>query len=168
MSNMQEAEGNRPTINRQVAAELLGSMLRRVNEVNADESFAFFVEEVRLFGSYLRGDREIGDLDVAVSFMRKTHAKCQSRFSEISKRSPEKQTERDLYEAAMVEIEDYLRCSCPWLDISFVGTIRNQRFSNKLIYRLPAKRRIVKAIRSDEDSEDVGHLHAISAMQRRR
>jgi hypothetical protein len=42
-------------------------------------SFAFFVEEVRLFGSCLKGQEMVGDVDLAFSMMRKTRKTIETR-----------------------------------------------------------------------------------------
>ena len=54
--------------------------------VNCDEDLAFFVEEVRLFGSYLKGQEMVGDVDLAFSMMRKSVAKIEEPLGSTAKR----------------------------------------------------------------------------------
>jgi predicted nucleotidyltransferase len=72
-------------IHRPTATRLLSDFLTRVDEVNRSEKFAFFVVEVRLFGSYLRGEAMVGDVDLAFSLCRKTMGKLRARTLEIAR-----------------------------------------------------------------------------------
>jgi predicted nucleotidyltransferase len=87
-------------IHRTTADRLLADFLLRVKQVNRNEEFAFFVEEVRLFGSYLRGEEMGRDVDVAFSMMRKTMGKLSARCAAIGKHSED-------YERAMGEVSDF-------------------------------------------------------------
>src|SRR5258708_4948767 len=53
-----------PRITRQKAQHILGTLLKRVDEVNSD--LLYSVAEVHVFGSYLTSSDDLGDVDVAI------------------------------------------------------------------------------------------------------
>jgi predicted nucleotidyltransferase len=53
-------------IPRAKADKLLAEFLKRVEEVNANDEYGYYVHEVHLFGSYLGDAAEVGDIDLAV------------------------------------------------------------------------------------------------------
>jgi predicted nucleotidyltransferase len=141
-------------IRRATADRLLADFLRRVEQVNRNEEFAFFVEEVRLFGSYLRGEEMVGDVDVAFSMMRKTMGKLSARCLAIGKH-------REDYERAMGEVERFLRARSRWLDFAAVENLEKHGFANKIIYQIPHRMDLMRAISKDERVVTVSHLHRI-------
>ena len=146
-------------IRRTTADRLLADFLGRVEQVNRNEQFAFFVEEVRLFGSYLRGEEMVGDVDLAFSMMRKTMGKLTARWAEIA---GDKHLSRErLCEMSMDEVERFLRAQSRWLDFAAIENLEKHGFANKIIYQIPRRMDVMKAIKKDEKVATVEHLHRI-------
>lgn len=53
-------------IRRTTTDQLVGELLDRVRHVNDASDLAFRVRRLRVFGSYLRGDDALGDVDIAI------------------------------------------------------------------------------------------------------
>jgi len=64
------ATGN-PPISREKAAQLLNELIERAKQVNANKELVYFVEIIKVFGSYLTDKEILGDLDVAIKLTRK-------------------------------------------------------------------------------------------------
>jgi len=78
------AKKKRPSerISLKKADELFNAFAVRIAKANSNRKFAFFVEEVLLYGSYLRRDtRTVGDIDIAISFAMKSKAKLDQRIA---------------------------------------------------------------------------------------
>lgn len=60
-----------PAISRLKAEQLLNELIERAKQVNANKELVYFVERIKVFGSYLSGKETLGDLDVAVKLTRK-------------------------------------------------------------------------------------------------
>ena len=60
-----------PSISRGKATQLLNELIERVKQVNATKDLIYYVETVKVFGSYLSTKDLLGDLDVAVKLARK-------------------------------------------------------------------------------------------------
>jgi DNA-binding MarR family transcriptional regulator len=58
-------------IPRPKAARIVSDLLARVEEVNARDDLTHFVGEVHAFGSYITDVPEVGDIDLAISFIAK-------------------------------------------------------------------------------------------------
>lgn len=63
MNELAQARFGKP-ITREEADALLERTVSRAREYNATEGFPYFIEELRVFGSYLTRKDELGDLDV--------------------------------------------------------------------------------------------------------
>jgi hypothetical protein len=150
-------------IYRATATRILSDFLIRVDEVNRNEEFAFFVEEVRLFGSYLRGEAMVGDVDLAVSLCRKTMGKLRARTLEIARRvgCPHASFDRKLCELSMNEVFRYLQSRSPWLDFAAIENLEKHDFLNQVIFELPRKKELEQAIQLNEDTAAVKRLHRI-------
>jgi predicted nucleotidyltransferase len=68
-------------IRRKTADRILEEFLERVETVNRDPELLYGIREVWVFGSYLGEDDEVGDVDVAVTFVRRISDR--SRFEEL-------------------------------------------------------------------------------------
>ncbi len=66
------ATGN-TAITRQKADELLDDLIERAKGINANNDLVYFIETIKVFGSYLSNKELLGDLDVAVKVTRKFH-----------------------------------------------------------------------------------------------
>jgi predicted nucleotidyltransferase len=150
-------------IYRATATRMLSDFLARVDEVNRNEKFAFFVEEVRFFGSYLRGEAMVGDVDLAFSLCRKTMAKLRTRSLEIARdiRRPHASFNKKLCDLSVNEVTRYLQSRSGWLDFAAIENLEKNGFPNEVIFELPRKKELIEAIQSNEDTTTVKHLHRI-------
>jgi predicted transcriptional regulator len=55
-----------PAISRQKATQLLNDLIKRAEDINSNKELAYFVEQIKVFGSYLTDKEKLGDLDVGV------------------------------------------------------------------------------------------------------
>jgi hypothetical protein len=150
-------------IHRRTADRLLRDFLERVKQVNCNEGFAFFVEEVRLFGSYLHDREMVGDVDLAFSMMRKTIGKLKSRCAQLEKDTGRRLSQKRLYEMSMEEVVRFLQSRSRWLDFAAIENVNQQGFPNKVIYEIPERLRLLKTIQRNEQTANVAHLHRIIA-----
>ena len=59
-------------IKRETAERILGEVIERAKEINADDSYSCGIREIRLFGSVLTTNKPmVGDIDLMVSCMYK-------------------------------------------------------------------------------------------------
>ena len=72
-----------PAISREKATQLLNELIERVTQVNATKELIYYVETVKVFGSYLSTKNLLGDIDVAVKLARKYHG---DKFMEENKK----------------------------------------------------------------------------------
>ena len=63
MNELTQARFGKP-MTRNEADALLERTISRAREYNATEGYPYFIEELRVFGSYLTRAEELGDLDV--------------------------------------------------------------------------------------------------------
>jgi predicted nucleotidyltransferase len=64
------ANASKP-ISRQKATQLLNELIDRAKDINENGELIYFVESIRVFGSYLSDKDTLGDLDVGVKLTRK-------------------------------------------------------------------------------------------------
>jgi predicted nucleotidyltransferase len=62
-------------ITKRTADALLRTFIAGVDAANANTKLCYFVERITLFGSYLRRAQHVTDIDVCISYVRKTSAK---------------------------------------------------------------------------------------------
>jgi hypothetical protein len=60
-----------PAISRQKAEQLLNELIERAKQINVSDELLYYVEKIKVFGSYLSDKNTLGDLDVAVKLIRK-------------------------------------------------------------------------------------------------
>jgi len=60
-------------IRRSTAERLVSELLKRVADVNSDPHFLFWIEEVLVFGSFLTPTEMLGDVDLGLTYMRRTN-----------------------------------------------------------------------------------------------
>ncbi len=68
---MASAKAFKP-ISRQKAEDILGKLLKRIEEVRNDDEIIYEVEQVTVFGSYLANTPDLGDIDLVVDVRAKT------------------------------------------------------------------------------------------------
>ena len=64
------ANASKP-ISRQKATKLLNELIERAKSINENGELIYFVESIKVFGSYLSDKETLGDLDVGVKLSRK-------------------------------------------------------------------------------------------------
>lgn len=64
------ANASKP-ISRQKATQLLNELIERAKSINENGELIYFVESIKVFGSYLSNKDTLGDLDVGVKLTRK-------------------------------------------------------------------------------------------------
>ncbi|MEW6624887.1 MAG: nucleotidyltransferase domain-containing protein [Bacillota bacterium] len=69
-------------IYRRTADDILLKFMKRVNEVNTNDKFAFRVEKVIVFGSYLSDKERLNDIDLAIKLESKEKDKKKRRQRE--------------------------------------------------------------------------------------
>lgn len=87
--NFAQASGAK-RLKREAATQALESFMSRVTEVNADPRFLVRITRVVIFGSYVRGEETVGDLDLAVDYESKITVNDKDRhkiYSEYFKAS---------------------------------------------------------------------------------
>ena len=67
---------------RSTAERLLRELIGRVESIQDDDSLAYMVSDLVLFGSYLSDREDLGDLDVAVNIVRRFEGDEQLRVEE--------------------------------------------------------------------------------------
>lgn len=60
-----------PPISREKATQLLNELIDRAKAINVNDELVYFVESIKVFGSYLSDKDTLGDLDVGVKLSRK-------------------------------------------------------------------------------------------------
>lgn len=60
-----------PPISREKATQLLNELIDRAKAINANDELVYFVESLKVFGSYLSDKAVLGDLDVGIKLIRK-------------------------------------------------------------------------------------------------
>lgn len=62
-----------PVISRQKATQLLNDLIKRAEVINANKDLVYFVERIKVFGSYLSDKETLGDLDVGFKLSSKNN-----------------------------------------------------------------------------------------------
>jgi len=139
------------------ADRLFQALMNRLDESNRDTRFAYFVEEVILFGSYLRRDERVTDIDICISYCRKTQAKLNRTIRRMMR---DRHVDADEgYKLSVREIDDFLTARHPRFHTSDTGTIRRLGVPCKVIYRIPQAKAFLRLIAATENRIDVKHLH---------
>jgi len=60
-----------PPISREKATQLLNELINRAKAINANNELVYFVDSLKVFGSYLSDKEVLGDLDVGIKLKRK-------------------------------------------------------------------------------------------------
>jgi predicted nucleotidyltransferase len=129
----------------------------RLDESNRDTRCAYFVEEVILFGSYLRREERVTDIDLCISYCRKTQAKLNQTIQRMMR---ERHVDADGgYKLSVREIDDFLTARHPRFHTSDTGTIRRLGVPYKVLYRLPQAKAFLRLLTTTENRIGVKHLH---------
>lgn len=85
-----------PRISRVKADKALAGLLDRVRWVNTESEFAFVVQRVILFGSYLTDAADLGDIDVMIEYARRFKRKDEQERLEERRRQVARDQGRNL------------------------------------------------------------------------
>ncbi len=131
---------SRGRLTRVKADGLVGQLLARVRAVNADPKYAFKVDAVVLFGSYLSSRDRIGDVDVAIALRPRLQNKDAQAALEESARSrgPESRNIVEHLFRPRREVRQALKARSSWLDVRDVSeledVLQTRRVDYKVIY----------------------------------
>lgn len=139
------------------ADRLFDGFISRLSESNRNTRFAYFVQEVILFGSFLHREERVTDIDLCISYCRKTRAMVERKIRRIMRDHHVGKTEG--YSLSLQEISDFLTAKNPRFHSSDSGTIKRLGVPYKLIYCIPRVKTFVRLIEETEDQVDVTHLH---------
>lgn len=62
-----------PSLSREKAIQLLNELIDRAKAINENEELVYFVENLKVFGSYLTDKEVLGDLDIGFKLSRRYH-----------------------------------------------------------------------------------------------
>ncbi|KRR15001.1 hypothetical protein [Bradyrhizobium valentinum] len=126
-------------ITRDEAEKLVVSFLERVKGVNERDELTHRVEEVRVFGSYLGGKSDLGDVDLAVAFepRRPTHVEESLLRAEQSGKRINNYLGRLFY--GQHEVKKLLKHRSPYLSIHEVGELEKLGTNFKVLFRRQAE-----------------------------
>jgi predicted nucleotidyltransferase len=131
---------SRGRLTRAKADGLVAQLLARVRAVNGDPKYAFKVDSVVLFGSYLSNRDRIGDVDVAIALRPRLRNKDAQEALEESARSRGTES-RNIVERLFRprrEVRQALKARSSWLDVRDVSELdellQTRRVDYKVIY----------------------------------
>jgi predicted nucleotidyltransferase len=146
-----------PKIQLRTADRLFRDFMDRVAESNHNTGFAYFVEKVLLFGSYLRREERVTDIDVCISYCLKTHALYRRKLRRLIR---ERHVDAEQgYRMTVREIDDFITGKHPRIHTSDEGTIRRLGVPYKVIYAIPQIKSFVRLIAETDDRINVTFLH---------
>jgi predicted nucleotidyltransferase len=130
-----------PPITRAKAEELLAGFLSRVVQVNSRDELAYYVHEVRVFGSYLdRSAKDFGDVDIALDVrQRKIEGRDIVKYSEDRARQSGRHFVSWLHmlDYAEVDVMRLLKARKSYLSLHSIGDIAATGARSKIVYRSP-------------------------------
>jgi predicted nucleotidyltransferase len=143
------------------ADRLFQRFMDKLAESNRNTRFAYFVEEVIVFGSFLRREERVTDIDYCVSYCQKTKAMVNRKIRGIMRRHDV--NVETAYKMSLQEIGDFLTAKHPVSIPQDEGTIRRMGVPYKVVYRIPQIKKFVRLIAATEDQISVRHLHEFIA-----
>lgn len=123
---------------------------------NANRKFAFFVQEILVYGSYLRRERTVGDIDIAIQFAMKTETKLNERIAFFMRR--DKVDWRGGYDGAIAEISKFLTNRSKYFHDSDADTVKRS-YPFRVIYGMPKLQQYIRLVDKTADWPTVEHLH---------
>lgn len=116
---------SRGRLTRPKADGLVGELLAKVRAVNADPKYAYKVDSVVLFGSYLSGRDRIGDIDVAVALRpRLQNREAQKALEETARsRGPRSRNIVERVYKPQREVRQVLKAKSSWLDVRDISEL---------------------------------------------
>ncbi|MBV9180241.1 MAG: hypothetical protein JO356_02930 [Acidobacteria bacterium] len=138
------------------ADQLLSDLVERIPLANANRKFAFFVQEILIYGSYLRKEKTVGDIDIAMQFVMKTDPKLNERVAFFMRRH--KVDWQGGYDRAVTEVSKFLTNGSKYFHDSDADNVK-RTFRYRVIYRMPKLQQYVRLVDKTADWPTVEHLH---------
>lgn len=138
------------------ADELFSGLVERIPRANANRNFAFFVQEILLYGSYLRREKTVGDIDVTMQFAMKTQPKLDGRIAFFMRR--DKVDWRGAYGRAIAEVSDFLTNRSKYFHDSDADTVK-RLYPYRVVYEMPAQTEYIQLADKTSDWTTAEHLH---------
>lgn len=138
-------------IDRTNAEERLNAFIRRVQVVNENDEFCWYVDEVRVFGSYLdTSTADLGDIDISVALKKRPiigrsiveHGRQRARAAGKTIRG-----HFELLTYPEREVRRFLKNCDPYISIHDPFDLEELKPRSKLIYRAPLKDSVPRAAR---------------------
>lgn len=149
------------------ADQLFSAFVERIPAANANRKFAFFVQEVLVYGSYLRRQSTVGDIDVAMQFALKTDAKLNERISFYLRKGTAKDW-KDGYGLAIGEVSNFLTKRSKYFHDSDSATVKRS-YPYQLVYAMPEIHKYAQLVDQTANWLSVEHLHQfVNQAERRR
>ena len=76
-----------PPLRRATASRLLADLIKRTREINADDTWAYRVRRIVVFGSYVRGSERPNDVDIACELCPRWKSNRQRAEEQVRRRS---------------------------------------------------------------------------------
>ena len=148
------------------ADQLFSAFVERIPMANANRKFAFFVQEVLVYGSYLRRQSTVGDIDVAMQFALKTDAKLNERISFYLRKGAAKDW-KDGYGLAIGEVSNFLTKRSKYFHDADSATVKRS-YPYRMVYAMPELQKYVRLVDRTANSPSVEHLHQFLEQGERR
>ena len=148
------------------ADQLFSGFVERIPEANSNRRFAFFVQEVLVYGSYLRRQSTVGDIDIAMQFAMKTNAKLNERISFYLRRGAAVDW-KEGYDLAITEVSNFLTKRSKYFHNADGATVRRS-YPYELVYAMPELKEYVQLVDQTPNSPNVEHLHRFLEQAERR
>ena len=136
-------------IDRKRAEMVVSKLLRRVEQINANETLLMTVREIRAFGSFVTGADDLGDVDVFYDLARKMPTKGMSFVEWNLKRAEDSGRESLSYIERLyfggLEVKRLLKGGDPYLSLHDWGEYKEWNrgpIKTKVLYRAPKARTV--------------------------
>lgn len=161
------ARKKKPTrrISLERADQLFSGLVERIPEANSNRRFAFFVQEVLVYGSYLRRQSTVGDIDIAMQFALKTDAKLNERISFYLRKGGVDW--REGYSQTIGEVSNFLTKRSKYFHDSDAALVRRS-YPCRLVYAMPEQKAYLRLVDHTSNWAGVEHLHQFLEKAERR
>jgi predicted nucleotidyltransferase len=129
---------SRGRLTRVKADGLVGELLARVRTINQDSKYAFKIDSVVLFGSYLSNRDRIGDVDVAIALRPRLQKKeAQEALEEAARaRGPRSRNIVDDLFRPRREVQQAVKAKSSWLDVREISELEDVLHRSSVAYKV--------------------------------
>lgn len=145
---------------------LFSAFVERIPLANSNRKFAFFVQEVLVYGSYLRRQRTVGDIDIAIQFAMKTDAKLNERISFYRRKNAAMDWKQG-YGLAISEVSSFLTKRSKYFHDADAATVKRS-YPYQLVYAMPELKQYAQLVDQTANWPSVEHLHRFVDQAERR